>query len=230
MKTYPYACALCQESFSTAPTLVSHVQNKHVPVKYSDAKNEDANSIIEYDMRKRLEDRSMTDNNEQIEADSRIHQKINRQIEKQPIFSCTKCDKTYSANSTLQKHFMTHEEKKYSCESCKKMFSYPHTLKAHERIHTGEKPYACRFCDNKFRQQNHRQAHETTHTGDMPYTCRFCDRKFPQNENRKQHERRHTGEKPYACGLCDMKFAVKHKREQHEKNTGTKKHNPTKET
>ena len=35
-----YACALCEESFSTGSSLVCHVQSKCVPIKPSHAKNE----------------------------------------------------------------------------------------------------------------------------------------------------------------------------------------------
>ena len=40
MKINPYACAFCQESYSSASKLVIHVENNHVLVQQADAKNE----------------------------------------------------------------------------------------------------------------------------------------------------------------------------------------------
>ena len=36
----PYACKICNESFSTAKSLVSHAQTKHVPIKPSETSTE----------------------------------------------------------------------------------------------------------------------------------------------------------------------------------------------
>ena len=86
---HPYACALCEESFTNARSLVSHVQNKHVHVKYSNAKNDDSNNLIESHIRKLVKDTSSINMKDKIEADE---------------FSCKICDKSYSSYRSLYQH------------------------------------------------------------------------------------------------------------------------------
>ena len=55
MKINPYACAHCQESFTTPSCLVIHVQNKHVKAEHS---MENESNLIEHDLRTTVEGQS----------------------------------------------------------------------------------------------------------------------------------------------------------------------------
>ena len=215
MKIHPYACAHCQESFMTPNHLVSHVQNKHFQVKYSNSRKEDAITVIELDKETSVSDQSNVNKRDQIDIDSKINKRFNKHNEKH--FSCRICGKIYSIYISFYQHSITHKEKKHSCEICKKKFTHAQGLERHKRIHTGEKPFECKFCKKKFKQKFHRVGHERTHTSEKPYPCNFCDRKFNLMQNKISHERIHTGERPYTCSICDKKFTVKKNREKHEK-------------
>ena len=147
----PYACALCQDTFSAANALVSHVQNKHGSVKNSEAMNTNSQDRIEDD-----------------KSNKQISKETERQKSKE--YSCKNCHKTFSFSKSLRQHHLNnHREKRFSCTFCMKKFSENFQLKDHEKIHTNEKPYACTFCDKTFYFKRNRKAHEMIHTGEKHF-------------------------------------------------------------
>lgn len=99
------------------------------------------------------------------------------------------------------------KDKLFTCGICKRSFGYKHVLQNHERTHTGEKPFECPECHKRFTRDHHLKTHMRLHTGEKPYHCKHCDRSFVQVANLRRHLRVHTGEKPYACELCSSKFS-----------------------
>ena len=78
MKIHPYACAHCQESFMTPNHLVSHVQSKHVQVKYSNSRKEDVITVIELDKETSVSDQSNVNKRDEIDVDSKINKGFNK--------------------------------------------------------------------------------------------------------------------------------------------------------
>ena len=57
------------------------------------------------------------------------------------IFNCVQCKKSFGSAGHLNQHKLTHSgEKMQICSECKKLFGRAGTLKTHMLIHSGEKP------------------------------------------------------------------------------------------
>ncbi|XP_068561354.1 zinc finger protein 79-like [Cebidichthys violaceus] len=90
-------------------------------------------------------------------------------------------------------------EKLFSCSECEKTFGKSRNLKKHMIIHTGEKPFSCSECDKCFTQSGHLKTHMRVHTGEKPFSCSVCNTCFSQKKSLTKHMRVHTGEKPVIC-------------------------------
>ena len=235
MKINPYACAFCQESYSSASKLVIHVKNNHVLVQQADDKNE---TLKEHRENKVNIQPNNREEQETIQIDEKpfpcnfcektydqSHKRLGHEktyhkgLEYTPdtnSYTCNTCNKIYSSHDCLQKHLIIHKEKKYSCDFCGSTFFYFGNLKVHRRTHTGEKPFGCKFCNKKFAQQTNKKKHERSHSGEKPYACIFCDKKFNHWSNRMRHEKVHTGVKPFACKYCDKAFLHSSNLKNHE--------------
>lgn len=127
------------------------------------------------------------------------------------VFRCNICDRTFGYKHVLQNHERTHTgEKPFECRECHKRFTRDHHLKTHMRLHTGEKPYHCPHCDRHFVQVANLRRHLRVHTGERPYACETCDSKFSDSNQLKAHNLIHRNEKPFACIRCNGKFRRRH--------------------
>lgn len=50
-------------------------------------------------------------------------------------FECTVCNSTFPSKRSLDKHSLTHDEKKYNCDKCDKEFSTHDKLLEHSKLH-----------------------------------------------------------------------------------------------
>lgn len=139
-------------------------------------------------------------------------QEINsRTSEKDKLFTCGICKRSFGYKHVLQNHERTHTgEKPFECKECHKRFTRDHHLKTHMRLHTGEKPYNCTHCDRKFVQVANLRRHLRVHTGERPYSCDLCSCKFSDSNQLKAHILIHKGEKPFQCMFCNGKFRRRH--------------------
>lgn len=127
------------------------------------------------------------------------------------VFRCNICDRSFGYKHVLQNHERTHTgEKPFQCTECNKRFTRDHHLKTHMRLHTGEKPYQCDHCDRQFVQVANLRRHLRVHTGERPYSCEMCDSKFSDSNQLKAHNLIHRGEKPFDCSKCQGKFRRRH--------------------
>ena len=60
--------------------------------------------------------------------------------------SCTCCDNSSSASSSLKSHTMIHSRKPFSSKQCNYSFTRSSHFKTHMLIHSGEKLYSCSHC------------------------------------------------------------------------------------
>ncbi|GIY13464.1 hypothetical protein CDAR_193291 [Caerostris darwini] len=121
-------------------------------------------------------------------------------------YNCSFCDKTYSIDSSLQRHVRNHTgDGLYPCTECSKSFTCCSSLRDHLRTHTGEKPFKCTKCGKCFTRSTNLRDHLRTHTGEKPFKCTKCDKCFTRSTNLRDHLRTHTGEK-YACNKCSKRY------------------------
>ena len=77
-------------------------------------------------------------------------------------YLCTTCFHAFEVESDYRKHLETHKrEKPYSCEKCKKNFSQQSSLTYHtEMVHEGKRNYSCSACDRKISTRQSLKGHE----------------------------------------------------------------------
>lgn len=130
---------------------------------------------------------------------------------REKVFTCKICNRSFGYKHVLQNHERTHTgEKPFECKVCHKRFTRDHHLKTHMRLHTGEKPYSCTHCERQFVQVANLRRHIRVHTGEKPYRCELCDNCFSDSNQLKAHMLIHKGEKPFSCELCKGQFRRRH--------------------
>lgn len=126
------------------------------------------------------------------------------------VFTCYKCDKSFSSSEELSQHQATHsrEEKPFRCPYCRKNFFTFTELNKHRRHECIERRCPCRDCGALFpspsRLRNHRMAMHPQHpvvADDInTYQCCKCGRGFQTEEELLQHQERFASELN-----CDVK-------------------------
>ncbi|CAL4062244.1 unnamed protein product [Meganyctiphanes norvegica] len=160
-------------------------------------------------------------------------------------YKCDSCDYSSERKCDLNRHYLTHLEKRYICDKCDKKFSHANTLRRHElthsgvrkwkcyvcgecflrkcnltghmAIHSGIKPFKCEYCDTSFIRKFDLKTHTFIHTGDRPYACEICDKRYSQMSTLYAHMATHSSEKPFKCTVCDQKFKRKDSVKKHMK-------------
>ena len=94
------------------------------------------------------------------------------------IVQCTKCDKYFSTQSSLDKHSYSHDELKYNCKLCGKCYPFQSRLDQHMMVHINKK-LACpkKSCDKEFKSIWGLNCHMNSHTKGGWYHCEHCDYK-----------------------------------------------------
>ncbi|XP_015591567.1 zinc finger protein 502 isoform X2 [Cephus cinctus] len=87
-------------------------------------------------------------------------------IDSDLAYKCTKCNRSYSSKKSLDRHFLTHNDKKYKCEKCDKQFFRLDKLLEHGKLHEFKekpKPVRCSICDKNFRKTDTMVRHLNVH-------------------------------------------------------------------
>ena len=137
------------------------------------------------------------------------------------IVKCTKCDKYFSTQSSLDKHSYTHGELKFNCELCGKCFPFQSRLNQHMLVHINNK-LSCpkKSCDKQFKSIGDLNRHINSYSKGGWYHCDHCDYKNKDKHNTDSHIRTHSTEDEYRyeCDKCGKKMCFstqfKHHREQ----------------
>ena len=95
----PYGCAFCQDTFSNSKTLVTHVQNKHVPDGNIDSKIQE----IDEELRKRSNDSFYCKDCDKS-FPFRWSLKQHLRIHKEKKWSCKYCLKKFDRHLKLANH------------------------------------------------------------------------------------------------------------------------------
>ncbi|KAF7288099.1 hypothetical protein GWI33_000152 [Rhynchophorus ferrugineus] len=116
------------------------------------------------------------------------------------------CFYTARKMSELEEHFKYHsDEKNYSCNVCDYKGKTMKQLKRHQLVHEDSKRYQCSICDFKTRTSSHLKRHIRLHTGAKPFNCPHCNYKCNSLENLRKHilsTTKHPGKCIYECKFC----------------------------
>lgn len=135
-------------------------------------------------------------------------------MEKERIFACSRCSKTFSSRQRAETHELIHDGVfPHSCGECGKSFRQKPHLARHSLTHLGLRPHACAKCPDTFRQFAHLEAHILfKHSDDIPkaVACTMCDKRFRNNSDLKVHmrSRDHENAQPFVCTVCPKRFTT----------------------
>ncbi|KAK9526729.1 hypothetical protein VZT92_015414 [Zoarces viviparus] len=125
------------------------------------------------------------------------------------VFTCYKCDKSFSYSEELSQHQATHstEEKPFLCAFCQKNFFTFTELNKHRRHECIERQCPCRDCGALFpspsRLRNHRISvhpqHPTVDDDVNTFQCCKCSHGFKTEEELLQHQEKFAND--INCGV-----------------------------
>ncbi|XP_068086391.1 B-cell lymphoma 6 protein-like [Anabrus simplex] len=85
------------------------------------------------------------------EISLKVHLKYMHIQSRVKIFSCDRCEETFSDRGEYKSHWSKHREKElYVCNICSRAFSRESYLENHVQMHTFERPYICKECNRTF--------------------------------------------------------------------------------
>ncbi|XP_068236538.1 zinc finger protein 665-like [Palaemon carinicauda] len=141
------------------------------------------------------------------------------------------CDKVFSSLSLMRCHYRYHLNQKFTCDKCGQSFSTESYLQKHILSHSGVRPYTCVDCGKTFLSASHRNQHRRMrHSPVKLYQCSFCGKRFKTKDLMTYHENNHRGEKPFKCEICGYATAYKNTYYAHRKKHLTAKNSNTPET
>lgn len=134
-------------------------------------------------------------------------------------FICPQCCQEYSTITEYRNHIdMKHAgiERKYRCEVCTKSFSKNSHLRRHQLSHNGN-TVPCPHCDKKFISKSHCNRHckRIHYTVGRPFTCDICSKSFAMGEDMAKHKKIHTRLETHVCPYCQQIFTNRPEYNQH---------------
>ncbi|CAJ1061607.1 zinc finger protein 1035 [Xyrichtys novacula] len=147
----------------------------------------------------------------------------NDSAEKQAIFECTVCSRSFPTQMKLARHnTLYHFEKPFKCHKCGSAFSHAKTLKSHRKMRKCRKVLKAAASTSlpsgsnsstrdsvkpQLELQNRVLQTIRPHFNKRNrHLCSYCPRDFKSIGQLIVHTRLHTGEKPHACEYCGMRF------------------------
>lgn len=149
-----------------------------------------------------------------------------------PYYSCSKCERLYSDETTLEQHEKSHSSEVFKCNHCKRKFYNKNDLASHiERKHlvrtsrsvSGPQPFKkkghkCEICGNTFEKRNHLFSHMRSHKS-LVNLCEICGKTVNPNAY-FQHKRSHLmagSQEVFQCDMCSKQFNNKLSLRSHKK-------------
>lgn len=88
------------------------------------------------------------------------------------IYRCTKCEKAFVSQATLDQHYNVHYSLDIQCATCGETFQTEQQLKRHSAVHVPH-PFICNVCGKCYISKYSLKSHMTRHQ--KPVKCRYCD-------------------------------------------------------
>ncbi|XP_078089136.1 PR domain zinc finger protein 15 isoform X3 [Mustelus asterias] len=205
-----FQCDMCFRFFSTNSNLSKH-KKKHGDKKFS---CETCGKMfyrkdVMLDHQRRHTEGGKRAKKDESETNGMVKYK------KEPS-GCPVCGKVFSCRSNMNKHLLTHGDKKYTCEICGRKFYRVDVLRDHTHVHFKDIPLMNEQQREQFISKLGIMVEETEEMSDgvsepIPhkYSCKKCQATFAKGSQYLKHLMEIHKEKGYGCTICNRRFALK---------------------
>ncbi|KFP03517.1 PR domain zinc finger protein 15 [Calypte anna] len=129
---------------------------------------------------------------------------------------CPVCGKIFSCRSNMNKHLLTHGDKKYTCEICGRKFFRVDVLRDHIHVHFKDIALMDDHQREEFigkigisSEENDDNSDGSADSEPHKYSCKRCQLTFGRGKEYLKHIMEVHKEKGYGCSICNRRFALK---------------------
>ncbi|KAM4045251.1 PR domain zinc finger protein 15 [Anomaloglossus baeobatrachus] len=208
-----FQCEMCYRFFSTNSNLSKH-KKKHGEKKFA---CEVCNKLF-YRRDVMLEHhRRHLEGVRRVKRESSIQQATDNSIKyKKEPSACPVCGKMFSCRSNMNKHLLTHGDKKYTCEICGRRFFRVDVLRDHIHIHFKDIALMNDQQREEFigkigisSEDNDDNSDGSVDSEPHKYSCKRCQISFARGKEYLKHIMDVHAENGYDCSICHRRFALK---------------------
>ncbi|XP_059576740.1 PR domain zinc finger protein 15 isoform X2 [Alligator mississippiensis] len=207
-----FQCEMCFRFFSTNSNLSKH-KKKHGDKKFS---CEICNKMF-YRKDVMLDhQRRHLEGVRRVKREDFEHSTENLVRYKKEPSGCPVCGKVFSCRSNMNKHLLTHGDKKYTCEICGRKFFRVDVLRDHIHVHFKDIALMDDHQREEFigkigisSEENDDNSDESADSEPHKYSCKRCQLTFGRGKEYLKHIMDVHKEKGYGCSICNRRFALK---------------------
>ncbi|XP_042644544.1 PR domain zinc finger protein 15 isoform X6 [Tyto alba] len=207
-----FQCEMCFRFFSTNSNLSKH-KKKHGDKKFA---CEICNKMF-YRKDVMLDhQRRHLEGVRRVKREEFEHSTENMVRYKKEPSGCPVCGKVFSCRSNMNKHLLTHGDKKYTCEICGRKFFRVDVLRDHIHVHFKDIALMDDHQREEFigkigisSEENDDNSDESADSEPHKYSCKRCQLTFGRGKEYLKHIMDVHKEKGYGCSICNRRFALK---------------------
>ncbi|XP_054687360.1 PR domain zinc finger protein 15 isoform X5 [Grus americana] len=207
-----FQCEMCFRFFSTNSNLSKH-KKKHGDKKFA---CEICNKMF-YRKDVMLDhQRRHLEGVRRVKREDFEHSTENMVRYKKEPSGCPVCGKVFSCRSNMNKHLLTHGDKKYTCEICGRKFFRVDVLRDHIHVHFKDIALMDDHQREEFigkigisSEENDDNSDESADSEPHKYSCKRCQLTFGRGKEYLKHIMDVHKEKGYGCSICNRRFALK---------------------